>query len=237
MTTRSKGRTAHPGALLSLAIALCLPATAVAQAFANLGFEQAQVDDGTIWQSWESAVPGWQHSDGADTQTVFWGLSHVGLTQIYRLYGAGQAGTPSGFPFEGQYGIYLQSGLSSSNDLEAFWVSAFLAQTGTVPAGTRSLHLYADGPLAVSLGNTALALIDLGNHHLAADVTAFAGQTLALRITHGGGAEAPGLYLDGLRFSTTPVPEPATGLLALSGAGLLGWRLRQWRDTPSARRA
>ena len=121
--------------------------------------------------------------------------------------------------FKGQFGVYFKSGRESSFDPDAPWLYAYLAQTGTLPPGTKSIHLLADGPLAVSLGGNAIALSDLGKQHFTGDVSAFAGQTLELRITDTTTSFAPGLYLDGIRFSSTPLPEPGAVPLALAGSG------------------
>lgn len=216
-----------PASRLSAIIALCLASAAHAAPFTNLDFEQATFADPTsIFQPWETALPGWQHSDGADTGNVYWQTSHLGLTQMYWLQEAGQGGWLSDFPFEGRYGVFFKSGLKTSNEPEAPWVHAYLAQTGTLDADVRSLHFLAQGPVQLTLDGVVLPLIDLGNHRLAADVTAFAGRTVELRFTDLTESFAPGVYLDGIRLSASAVPEPAGGLLALTGMACMGLLVR-----------
>jgi len=134
-------------------------------------------------------------------------------------------------------------------------IDASLAQTGLVPGFAQSLRFnaipyatpsgygpqagYTGGTFAVTFGGQALPVFALGNGPnnsimFGVDVHAWAGQTTELRFT---AFAAPGgqfighnnLFLDSIRFSAVPVPEPGiVSLFALAGLlfGLARWRSR-----------
>lgn len=101
-----------------------------------------------------------------------------------------------------------------------------LAQTGLVPSDAQSVRFTATGgapfpPIfSVALDGQAVSWVklepDQGLPVYGVDVSAFAGQTVELRLTSG--INQP-FYLDAISFSPLPVPEPSSW--ALFGVGLL----------------
>lgn len=200
---------------------------AFGQAFTNLGFEAAVVvpaDPMFGWLDWGLAVPGWGHSPGSDTGVVYHGLTHVGVTQWFRLVDAsqtgGQTGGLPGSPLQGQYAMQFASG-HVSGDPASPWVPAYLSQTGLVPAEAMSLTFLASRAIEVTAGGASLAPLSLGGQAYAVDVSAYAGTVVELRFINPTLQLHDPVTLDGLAFSTTPVPEPATWLLFGLGAALL----------------
>lgn len=212
--------------LAGAALALVLAAPARAD-FVNLDFEQAQLPGGSTVPistlEWSAGAPGWSHTTGSDTGIVYYNAAHVGVTQWFML-----VGEHNGWLLEGAYSMAFRSGMSSSFDPNATWVHAALWQTGTVPSTARSLQLRAFGPLAVFLGDTALPLQSLGGNLYGADVQAFAGQTLELRLVNTSNSLSDAVVVDSIVFSPSPVPELPT--LALFGLGLAGWAATRRRS-------
>lgn len=105
-------------------------------------------------------------------------------------------------------------------------VAVAVAQTGLVPADSQSLRLLAGlFPPEVFMDGNYLPLVALESRPLQTtlygiDISAFAGRTVELRFQ----VKTTIDYLDDIRFSDQPIPEPGLfGLLAV-GALLLGGR-------------
>lgn len=193
------------------------------QAFTNLGFEDAVVVPANPvfgWLDWGLAVPGWGHSPGSDTGIVYHGHTHVGVTQWFRLVDASSVGGLPGSPLQGQYSMQFASGHVSGDPASA-WVPAYLSQTGLIPAEAMSLTFLASRAIEVTAGGASLAPLPLGGGSYAVDVSAYAGTVVELRFINTTLQLHDPVTLDGLAFSTTPVPEPATWLLFGLGALLV----------------
>ncbi len=189
-----------------------------AQSFVNLGFEQAvvQPNDPTFGNlDWNLAIPGWSHSTGRDTATVYYGSPHAGGSQYFLL-----VDSASGLhtPLQGRYSVAFAGGFDTTPDA---WVSAYLSQSGLVPDTALSLRFLAIGDIAVTMNGSDLPIYALGGNAYAADISAYAGTVAELKIINDAlpSSMAP-LLVDAFVFSSTPVPEPQT--IALFGLGAAG---------------
>jgi hypothetical protein len=167
------------------------------------------------------AMPGWTGYMGTDAQSlVAYNNMTIGSSGI-SLIGPGLFGSSR---IEGSYTALLQAGFYFNNP-GAGRAETSLRQTGVVPVDARSLLLQVNafGPFSVSLGGISLSLIPISagpNYTLyGADISGFAGLAEELKITALPPADLSvgNVWLDGIQFSTAPVPEP--GSLALFGMG------------------
>jgi hypothetical protein len=211
--------------------ALVLGTSAQAADFINLNFELAQAP--VLQQpfefhllDWATAAPGWGHSSGDATASVYYGTTHVGLPQWFLLTSA--QSVPS-LLLSGNYSLAFNSGNSSPFDPNSPFVHATLSQTGDVPAEALSLRLRATGPLAVFLGDVPIALQPLGGNLYAGDIAAFAGQALELRLVNLSNDHGHPVVVDDIEFSPlAAVPElPTLASLAAGLAGLLALSRRR----------
>ena len=201
--------------------ALCLVVRASAQDFVNLDFESATVQvNHPIYGflDWRLAVPGWSHSDGQDTQVVYYGETHLGITQCFLLV---DSLSPVWSPgaMEGEYSLFLMSGAYSYYG--GGWANAFITQTGLIPADTRSVRLLATGIFRLYLNNNEIPMVSLGGSAYGGDVSAYAGAVAELKILNAARpipteVSVP-VFADAIQFSTIAIPEPSS--LALLGAG------------------
>ena len=200
-------------------------------AFQNLDFEAAQLVSTTgrpSFVDFAAAAPGWAgHLDGV-LQTSIWSNNlPVGSGGYFTM------DAPPWTVPQGQYAISFGSGFGANTN-----ETATLSQTGQVPIGSKSLtFLVSVFKPDLSLGGQDLPLADLGYGPAGssvlwgADVSAFAGQTVELRFSVGA------VFLDDIRFSESPIPEPCTRVLA--GLGILALlvvrrgRLRSGSRCPS----
>ncbi|MBI5383105.1 MAG: PEP-CTERM sorting domain-containing protein [Verrucomicrobia bacterium] len=219
---------------IHLSLALILAGSLVGHAqgtFRNLNFEEANlpaVSHG--FEPVEDALPGWTVIYGTNVETLisrnsygFDGKSRVSIweREVYPVPLAGRC-----------FVDFLRYGLDLT--------PVSIAQTGIVPADSLSLRFlvtmtpWIAGDMSVQLNGTELQMQVLGFTGgatvVGADVSAFAGQTVELRlISHPyQDAGVSQTYLDNIMFSPEPVPEPATFvLLALGGAlAATRWRVR-----------
>jgi PEP-CTERM motif len=201
----------------ALLCSLAAASSAQAQGFTNLDFEAAVVVPtvpGFGFLSWDLAVPGWSHSPGSDTGIVYYGATHVGTTQWFRLLDGGSAG---GSPLEGNYAMQFASGYATA-PIAGTWVNAYLSQTGLVPADAMSLTFLASRPVAVTIDGVPAAATSLGAASFAVDISAHAGSVVEMRFINTTLQMHDPVTLDGVAFSTAPVPEPATWWLFGLGA-------------------
>jgi hypothetical protein len=207
-------------------------ASASAQSFTNLDFDQAQLpgpSDGFYAMPWEQGAPGWSHPDGDSTNVVTYPFGHVGYSQSYVLMPA-----PFGAA-SGPYGLGMRGGNYTEGDPSSPVVLAWIAQTGQLGPRVTSIRLLASwGPFALSLNDTPIAMQPVGLDPASptydddlqtyagawtGDVSAFAGQVVTLRITDIQLPPRASMFVvDEIQF--LPIPEPpGAALLAL---GLLG---------------
>jgi hypothetical protein len=97
---------------------------AYSQTFRNLDFESALVvvNNPTYGAlDWSLAVPGWSHSSGNDTSSVYYRSPHAGLSQYYLLVDS--QSSPNAL-LAGRYSLAFASGRSSGSDLSSPWLQA-----------------------------------------------------------------------------------------------------------------
>lgn len=189
--------------------------------FQNLDFESAVIVPilgSPPKVEFAPAFPAWVGYFGPDpaSQAIFNDLA-IGSSFIALL----NSSSPVGGSIS-NFTAVLQGGASST------FPAVSLAQTGTIPDGTMSLHFQAasfrnsfsvsvDGqPLSVNLMQNSGSFFN----EYGADISGFAGQNVELRFTqYAGPGQSDNLYLDNISFSPIGVPEPSTwALLALGGA-------------------
>jgi hypothetical protein len=214
--------------LYTLAAGVVLSASA--QEFVNLNFESAtvQTNDPTFgWLDWNLAAPGWNHSSGSATAFIYYGQQHIGTEQIYFLMDATSPVWAPGTQLAGNYSLAFASGNHTIGGVPQSWVTAFISQTGSIPASARSLWMLATGPFRVFLGGVEIGMATQGGNLYAGDISSFAGTTTELKIAN---AAPIGQYhdyavVDDIEFSPIIVPEPSSVRLWIFGAALvLGWK-------------
>jgi hypothetical protein len=212
------------------ALAAGVALSASAQEFVNLNFESAtvQVNDPTFgWLDWNLAAPGWNHSSGSATAIIYYGQEHIGTDQIYLLKDASSPVWAPGTQLAGNYSISFASGYDTDFGTPISWVTAFISQTGRIPASARSLRMLATGPVQVFLGGVEISMCALGENLYAGDISSFAGITTELKIANAApmGQVHDYAVVDDILFSSIPMPEPSSVMLWIFGAALvLGWR-------------
>lgn len=212
-------------------IALLLVGTTTlhGQGFVNFDFESADTTGGTPsfeFLPWQQALPGWSHNPELDPQTVYHGTIHVGVDPWYLLLDRNLPNGAAGFSslqVQGQYALNIKSGQYPPAE-DGPWIFAYVAQTGLVPLGTRSLILLAAGNLGLQWNGQAVPLVSLGGDRYGADFTSMAGSSGELRLINLN-LSHDSVSIDHLQFSPTVVPEPATFLLlGLAGIAWIGAR-------------
>ena len=188
-----------------------------AQTFINLGFEQAVIQprDPTFgFLEWGLAVPGWSHSTGLDTETVYYGATHLGGSQYFLLV---DRFSRLHSPLELSHSLAFASGFDTG-DPAGRWVNAYISQTGLIPEFAQSLHFEATGNFGVGVNNNVMAIYSLGGNTYAVDVSAYAGTVAELTVLNTSGPlDFTPALVDAFTFSSTPVPEPkALGVLGLA---------------------
>ena len=199
--------------------------------FQNLDFASAQIPANTPPRSFvpvTQAFPGWTAALGVDPQT----------TVLYDAISLGQASasildsqsTVARVLVGSSYTVVLQAGIYNG-----LAVNADLTQVGMVPANAKSIQFEEAGSnFAISFTGQNIPMVAIGtgpNYTVfAGDVSRFAGQTGALTLASmplGPNYPFNGNLFDNITFSSSPIPEPGTGALFLSGALLLGLALRK----------
>lgn len=205
---------------------ICSVGICAGQSFTNMGFEQAVVQSSDPmfgFLDWSLAVPGWSHTDGMDTGIVYYGYSHVGVTQWFMLV---DANNPMYMPLNGRYSMALQSGYYDTG--MSTWVNASIYQTALIPAAARSVRFMATGNFGITVDGIAPRIVSVGANTYAADVSMFSGSVHRLSFSNMNQMDAywmnEPVLVDSIYFSPVPiVPEPSS-LLALGGGlmSLLG---------------
>jgi len=220
-------------AITYLTFSLLLSNAAFGQTdFRNLNFEAARVADlppdsiGEVVTR-SQALPGWLAMVGQNADPPINHNFMLHGTAGISLFGPQSPVTAP----EGRYFVVLQAGHEPMAP-PGVLADASISQFGTVPSFAQSLQFLSAPILGedvmVSFGGQSLPLvllsIDSGYGVWGADITPFAGQSGELRFTALGTPSLPfgTFYLDDIRFSPLPVPEPsAWGLLALGAALIL----------------
>ena len=220
----------HISRKLFLALTLCGAHQLFAQGtFQNLGFEAAHnipVFDpqGHPWSMPASdALPGWTCYIGTSQTGTAW-YEDVALdSAAVSILSSTSPYPPSGFVL-GQYCLSLQTSTAFTTPQ---FVPASVGQTGQLPADAQSIRFRGTVPFTVSFAGTVIPLSVLssqaGYNIYGGDISQFARLTGELRmwsVGHFG-------YLDGLTFSSQPIPEPASVSLFVIGLGLVFLRFRR----------
>jgi hypothetical protein len=209
--------------------------------FQNLDFESAQVPDvldfSHIFAPFSQALPGWVGYFG--TNPVSQAVVNTVSLGTYNISILGHNTSPGLTLLDGNWSAVIQAGSVPP----APPLSATLAQTGFIPAGTLSLQMRVGeigqtdiNDMVVTLGGQAITMRHLPSGFYAGDISQFAGQTAELRITV---LPAPlqsnsSLELDDIVFSPQPVPEPTT-ITALALMALIA-RMGHERMRPTDQR-
>ena len=204
-------------------------------AFQNLNFEAAHLTvippgQPGVFIPFASGLPGWSGFFGIQPATqVFQNGLTTGAASIDILV---PNWTAPEFPvIQGRNSVVLQAG-----DIVAGQVAATIAQTGLVPAGTKSIEAefsLSAGDFTVFLNGENITMIPLATTStftlFGGDVPdSIAGQTAELSIS---ALPAPPLNafnlfaVDAISFSPESTPEPATWtLMFVSGAAAVAFR-------------
>ncbi len=204
----------------ALLFSVAAATSAQGQVFTNLDFEAAVVvptAPGFGFLNWNLAAPGWGHSPGSDTGIVYYGMTHVGTTQWFRLV---DSTSPGSSPLHGNYSMQFASGYASG-PVAGTWVNAYLSQTGLIPADALSLTFLASRPLAITIDGAPAAATSLGGSAFGVDISSYAGSVAEIRFINTTLQLHDPVTLDSVAFSVTPVPEPTTWLLFGLGAAVL----------------
>lgn len=207
-----------------------------AQGFINFNFESANLSPVPAGQfggevSSLDAIPGWTASVGTNQLTqVLQNNLTLGNASVDIL---GPSWNSYGI-IQGQYTVVLQPGANPFGN-ESENVSAFISQTGVVPANAEALTFLAvlESSVSVTLDGQNLSLIDLGTSGNAtlygANIpTSLGGLSETLTITALAAPNAAD-YFDSFAFSPTVVPEPGTLGLCVLGGLFLAWKARSVR--------
>ena len=207
-------------------------------AFQNLDFEAANlpsVPSGGLVSSL-TAIPSWTafYSTNVTTQILHnnYALGAVNISII----GPGFAGAASFPAIQGNYSVFLQSGLLQSTTRTL----AAIAQTGIIPGTALSLrfsvgtYLVGDpAQLVVAIGGQNIPIFPLtttASHTVyGVDISGFSGQTKELRLSALPTQADPYNYflIDAIQFSNQPIPEPSACCLFGLGALLFGFHSRK----------
>jgi len=217
-----------------------------AQGFINLNFEAATLSPTAGPQNWPNLVPisqglpGWTAYLGSVQQSGVGQNTYANSVATVDILGPGFGTQPGPYGNFGvidrNYTALLQGGITPDSP-QADYVSASIAQVGTIPATAQSLQFDADpsgGSFSVSFaGNTLtpeLLSIDTTPSGLVyglfgVNVAPYANQTGQLEFST---TDYSSLLLDDITFSTTPVPTPEPNILGLTAIGGLVFCARKW---------
>ena len=208
--------------LTTFIVAAGLAFPAAGQGFINLNFESAFVvpqDPNFGFLNWNLAAPGWGHSSGADTASVYYRNEHLGLSQYYLLYDSSIS--PAYAPntqLAGRYSLGFASGHAHNGTPLGAWTQAFLSQTGQIASDVQSVRFLARGSFAIYVGGVQIPVESLGGNAYAGDISTFAGTTTEFRIVNTSLTVHDPVVMDNIVFSPLGVPEPST--CALVGLGI-----------------
>jgi hypothetical protein len=190
--------------------------------FGNLDFESARIIldptspyyPGAVQAS--NAIPGWTLLGGDAYPDVLYNDVSLGAPAVSIHDSNDQEGFT---PIAGRYSLYLQG----------FGTSIGVTQTGQIPAGATSLTFWSnttDVGIQATFNGQVIPYTSISsgpNYTIyGGDISAFAGQTGALKFSGGG-------WLDNIQFNL-PTPEPGVFGLSVLGALFLGWRVLMQRQ-------
>jgi hypothetical protein len=216
--------------LLPICAGLLVLPDARSQSSSNTDFELSggyALASDAHWLSWSVVAPGWQHAPGANTIFVTRGVQISTTTQSYFLVDS--ASSPWS-PLAGNFSLGLASGHYSSTEPNSPWVPAYIEEAVVVPEDARSFQMLAVGDVSLSLDSQKVPLTNLGGDSYAADISAFAGQPVTVRIENDSTALLDPVIVDNIGFSPTAVPEPTTAQFLAGGFIVLILALRHRRN-------
>jgi hypothetical protein len=189
--------------------------------FVNFDFESANVPDLPIGQANHNtpataALPGWTVYGGNSVVNTVWHNDASLGAALVTLWGPDYG---AGLILQGKYTVDLQGGVPASVQL-----TAGIGQTGQIPAAANSILFDALGAgFQVSFNGQTIPLAAIPGGY-GGPIASFAGQTGQLLFT----AEQGGfVYLDDVRFFSSPIPEPGTVSLCGLGSLMILISLRQ----------
>ena len=221
---------------------LSLSFSARGQEFVNLDFENATVPEPEWWW-WtypesvfvfipaNEAVPGWTvyPKISGGPSSVYYFQPHYGVDPYYLLIDAVSPYYAPGGQLEGNFSLAMRNGWASSGEYpgpDTPWLSFFVSQVGTIPMGTKSIHLQAEGaPFAVLVDGVEIPMLSLDGNAYGGDISSYAGNVVELKIIStapvGWDSLSTPTIIDNITFSEIPVPEPTTSVLLGLGLSLL----------------
>jgi hypothetical protein len=213
------------GTILAATLYLSFASVLWAQAFQNLDFEAAEVNNlqsnQSEFVSITNGLPGWSAYIGTNQLTQ---IGHNFITLGSPNVGIGGPAYGNGIlQLEGTYAAMLQAGAFS----DGVFRPASIAQTGLIPASAKSLRFEAaggTGDLSVMVGGTSVPVVSLGSSLFGCDVSSSANSVEELRFTASNDHTSYLIFLDAITFSTEAIPEPSSLHLLLMGTlGLAFW--------------
>jgi hypothetical protein len=215
---------------LCMTLISCGVTEALGEPFGNLDFEIAVISSpgtpGTRLAS--AALPFWTASTGNKVLYEETALDSAAVSVLDGLNYLGAWANPK--PLAGNYSLILQDGIAPQSGVVL--TSAYISQTGDIPADRRSLMFQSDmtryiNELQVSLNGVVVpfTLYSVGGtvnpsygpvNTYACDISAFAGDTDVTlkfeKLVHDPlNPSSHGIVdLDNIQFSSTVVPEPST---------------------------
>jgi hypothetical protein len=223
--------------------------TLLAAPFQNLDFEQALAvparGNGVVpFDAFDPifsffALPSWTVTENSTVCNSIWGAPVALDETSVALVSKDPEPFPTDEPMQGKFSVQMTS---FDEDIQEFFQTSTISQTGTVPAGTKSIQFllgvpptFGDfvGEPIVTLNGVVIPLVTesvSGSTSLVeGDVSAFAGSTVnlafkAAAVENGSfPTDENGFDLDAISFSTAQVvPEPSSLGIVAVGAFLLG---------------
>lgn len=200
--------------------------------FQNLGFEAAQniaaFDPyGPVLAA--DALPNWVCYAGTN-QTSLAAYNSLALSSAWiGLHGSNSPFVPQGLR-DGEYCVSLQYGVTTT-DPPFQYGPASVAQTGQAPVDALSIRFRGTSLFTVTFEGELIPLVVLSTRSTyniyGGDISGFAGQTGELRITYFAGSSFNAAFIDVIRFSNLPIPEPSTACLIGVGFGIFCYHLRR----------
>jgi len=206
-----------------------------AAAFANLDFEQAQIQNisgtGGLFIQPGPALPDWTPKEDNNPVSQFPTASFPQVTYIELVSDNVFEHTSGSSPIQGNFSVELSAYAGGTPGQSQ---SASISQTGDVPAGTQTIHFLVRDPSGgvdastptVTLNSTPIPIVPLSNNagiiEYAGDVSLFAGTSPTLTFAAIASGPIQNVYdLDSISFSTVAIPEPgcffaAFGVIALA---------------------